>query len=370
MVNLKETAGATVDELHLWIDDQGIYSQPVLSFPDRVQANTIESPGSAKNVITVGACGSEDGKLADFSSRGPTLALPVDHRQKPDITAPGLENSPSEGIMAPMNKAEGGCCCDCCYDYYRAMQGTSMSAPHVTGVVALMLQKNGQLTAEQIRTTLATFPQKNPSMGTLPNNDWGNGEVDAELAVTNIPLGPHAIGGGGGGGGGGSISSFDETGLTSVPFPPLASAFSQHTMRIATRLRDLAIRGKDIPAAQLIVALVSMHFDEVLRLIRSNRRVATRWHRMFGPELIRFMLTTKVSEQVQPAPIIPAILNNQNVGERISALFDVLFRYGSTRLCKDINLYGPLFVALPGATFSGLFSLPNPETHHGAGRHT
>lgn len=367
-VSLTENIGAPVDELHLWIDQQDAYNQPVLSFPDRVQANTIESPGSAKSGITVGSCGSQDGKLADSSSRGPTLALPVDYRQKPDICAPGLENSPSEGIMAPKAKAEGGCCCDCCYDYYVDKQGTSMSAPHVTGVVALMLQKNGQLTAEQIRTTLATYPQKNPSMGTLPNNDWGNGEVDAELAVTNIPLGPHAIGGGGGGGGG-SISSFDETGLAAGPFPPLASSFSPHSMRIATRLRDLAIRGKDVPAAQLIVALVSKHFDEVLRLIRSNRRVATRWHRMFGPELIRFMLTTKASEQIRPAPIIPAVLNNQNVGERISALFDVLFRYGSTRLCKDINLYGPLFVALPGATFSGLFSLPNPETHHGAGRH-
>ncbi len=64
-------------------------------------ANSISSPGTAKNVFTVGAtenvrdhgvndgCGADDADdaddCADFSSRGPT----DDGRVKPDITAPG-----------------------------------------------------------------------------------------------------------------------------------------------------------------------------------------------------------------------------------------------------------------------------------------
>ena len=36
---------------------------------------------------------------------------------------------------------------------------------------------------------------------------------------------------------------------------------------------------------------MSRHFDEVLRLINTNRRVATIWHRNGGPALVRAALT-------------------------------------------------------------------------------
>ena len=103
IVNLQETSG-TATTLDLWIEDYGTAQRPVLNFADRVQATTINTPGSAKNVITVGSCESEDSNLAETSSRGPTLAS--DNRQKPDICAPGIRSSPADGIMAPRSKRE------------------------------------------------------------------------------------------------------------------------------------------------------------------------------------------------------------------------------------------------------------------------
>ncbi len=132
-LTLRETAGAAVD-MNLWINSEQDDANPVLVFADRVRASTLNAPATALNVITVASYGSQDGLLAESSARGPTLA--ADNRQSLDIAAPGLENSPSEGIIAPLAKASGGCCCDCCYDFYTDMMGTSMAAPHVSGVVA------------------------------------------------------------------------------------------------------------------------------------------------------------------------------------------------------------------------------------------
>jgi hypothetical protein len=350
IVNLQETSG-TATTLDLWIEPQETAQRPVLNFPDRVQATTINTPGSAKNVITVGACDSEDSNLAETSSRGPTLAS--DNRQKPDICAPGFENSPMEGILAPRTKERSvWYCCDCCLNFYIPNQGTSMATPHVAGVVALMFEKNPNLTAEQVRTALTTFPQKTPDMGTLPNNDWGYGEVNARSVIDNISPGP-ALTGGGGSGGSGSGGGTPSTGgavLTSAPFPTMAAAFSPAALRIASRLQELAMRGRNIPAVQSMMAIVSRHFDEVNRLIQNNRRVATKWHRMLGPEVLRHLLWRSEGA----LPVIPATIRDRNIGDRMKTLFDTLIRYGSSALQKDIESYGHLLLALPGSAFTDL----------------
>lgn len=371
-ITLTETAGTAVDA-DLWLFNSHGDNNAVVAFADRTNSATIASPGTAKNVITVGAYGSKDGALAAFSGRGPTRA--TDNRQKPDICAPGLEESPNSGITAPKAKAKGGCCCDCCYDFYIDMQGTSMATPHVTGVVALMLERNAMLTFEQIRATLQTFCRQPAGVTPLPNNDWGYGKVDAQLAIANIPPSsaftgdpppPNA--------GGGSSGSNVPTGGTSTavgspepdvqPLPSLQDLVPRQSLRIANALRDVAARGKDNPAAQIMIGLISRHFDEVLRLVNRNRRVATKWHRMCGPEVLRHMLWTRETG----APVFPEKVHNQDVRSRMLALFDVLIRYGSANLRKDLNKYGILLLSLPGATFAGLPSLTLPEMTVGSGR--
>ena len=81
---------------------------------------------NAKNVITVGALagGITSLTLRGTSSFGPTW----DGRIKPDVMAPGSNITSTVPI-----KLDG--------KYYGEKSGTSMAAPHVSGVVALMYQK-------------------------------------------------------------------------------------------------------------------------------------------------------------------------------------------------------------------------------------
>jgi hypothetical protein len=118
--------------------------------------NTVSSPGSAKNVITVGAsenvrqtgtagCGGDTGAdsandIAFFSSRGPVNPGGGDGRAKPDIVAPGTRVQ--AGI--PQSNYFGNSVCAPFFPagqtLYSWSSGTSHSTPAIAGGAALVYQ--------------------------------------------------------------------------------------------------------------------------------------------------------------------------------------------------------------------------------------
>ena len=137
----------------------------------------IGTPGSAEDVITVGAL-DKDTKIAVYSSQGPT----EEGRVKPNIAFVG-----SSVMSVEANTGTG----------YTSMSGTSMATPGAAGVAALMYQANPDLSPFDIRNIMqetSTYRQCHYMGANEPcaedgipknrqNNVYGHGQVEALPAV-------------------------------------------------------------------------------------------------------------------------------------------------------------------------------------------
>lgn len=187
----------TSGTLHAWTDGGYIvFSEVELdgwTMGDK-QYTLAEIGGTGKNIISVGAFTSGNtyktvgsqaektteetlGALASFSSVGPT----IDGRMKPDITAPGtfIASSVSShyNALSSLPLANAIVWNNQTYNY-GYMQGTSMSAPFVTGVLATWLQANPRLTPDEVRDILSRTALTDEHTASS-EVAWGYGKIDA-----------------------------------------------------------------------------------------------------------------------------------------------------------------------------------------------
>ncbi|MDG4833695.1 S8 family serine peptidase [Solwaraspora sp. WMMD1047] len=112
-----------------------------------------DPPAPYPDVLSVGAVDRER-RVTLFSSRGPAAGGVA----KPDVVAPGAE------VLSAM--PGGG---------YAALDGTSMAAPHVAGVVALMWSANPALVGDLDRTRALLRETATPVAGVESSGDDGCG---------------------------------------------------------------------------------------------------------------------------------------------------------------------------------------------------
>ncbi len=102
--------------------------------------------------------------VAYFSSRGPVSPFYI----KPDLVAPGAFINTTD--------INGN---------YKISSGTSFAAPHVAGTAALILQKNPQLTPQELKSVLMTTSEivYDQFDDRFPIEVSGNGRIDASKAI-------------------------------------------------------------------------------------------------------------------------------------------------------------------------------------------
>ncbi len=161
---------------HAWIErnDPAPSSFAANSQP----AYTLNTIGNAASPIVVGAYDSETPpfQILPNSGEGPTRNKNVN--AKPDVCAPGLS------IVSARAQTE----CK-----YISKSGTSMAAPHVSGLIALMFQAARDwktpskiLDISEIRDALTSTAEKPPSSGAAYHPQYGFGRVNAVKALEKI----------------------------------------------------------------------------------------------------------------------------------------------------------------------------------------
>lgn len=195
--------------------------------------STVASPGAAEKAITVGAVDKAK-RIASYSSRGPTL----DGRLKPDLVAPG---SAITSTVPPVSTTSvAGLVSGDRALFYGALSGTSMAAPHVSGVVALMLQVNPDLTPFEVKQILVATAQDLGPAGR--DNDTGYGFVNA-IAAVQVADDPRLL------------DSPQLAGIAATLPEPGREAFGD---RVRTEYEALARSGRLPLLAGLLLALVAV----------------------------------------------------------------------------------------------------------------
>ena len=146
------------------------------------EPRTIGSPGHDPVIITVGAINDnntirpDDDTVASFSSRGPT----IDGLIKPDVVAPGMNivalRSPGSFIdkKSKETRVDG---------WHTTLSGTSMATPVCAGLVAQLLEINGNLSPDALKLLLKETARK---LGEFGENDQGAGMVNGKAASDSM----------------------------------------------------------------------------------------------------------------------------------------------------------------------------------------
>jgi hypothetical protein len=190
-----------------------------------------------------------------------------------------------------------------------------MSAPHVTGLIALLLHRNPDLTNTEIREYITKNATK-PPPDTPPDDmaGWGAGKANAFAAMEKLKATKPAV----------------NAPVPIVATEPVAPTLYEQLMETE--------RGEELEG------LFRTYGHEVFTLINKNKRVATAWHRLKGPVWVRHALRAAFNEGFTLPPIVDGIRFKEAI-EKFSA---VVKEYASAALNemlvaykKDLDLITP-----------------------------
>ncbi|MDQ6436938.1 S8 family serine peptidase [Mesorhizobium sp. LHD-90] len=161
----------TDGSFHAWIERDN-RSQSAFA-PPHDNTHTVGSISCGKLAIVVGSYDAHKPSrpISWFSSAGPTR----DGREKPELSGPG------HAVVAAHSRTRTGT---------TLKSGTSMAAPAVAGIVALMFaearSRGLQLDIRQVRDILVRTARRNPPPGTAWDDRYGAGRVDAAAALREV----------------------------------------------------------------------------------------------------------------------------------------------------------------------------------------
>lgn len=172
-------------DLHVWLLDRSNKVNAIFIGSHASNKMTIGSPGTASEAVTVGSITSRnnwsdiDGNQwsvndslntpSGFSSEGPLRNGGL----KPDVIAPG------QYICAPLSADSSTARYWMINNNFRLMQGTSMATPFISGMVALLLERDPTLSPTVLKQLLLNASRIPGQPLGSHDTKWGYGFIDA-----------------------------------------------------------------------------------------------------------------------------------------------------------------------------------------------
>jgi serine protease AprX len=195
-----ESGGSDGNYMHDQILNEAMEAGIVVSVAagnDGPDNDGLSGMGSSSLSITVGATDDlntvirDDDIIAGYSSRGPRAdngdGNPL-NELKPEISAPGSNIIQAEGCVTSglCNNLLGGGAAD--NGYTGRGSGTSYATPSVSGIIALMLEANPDLSPAEVKEVLKLTAERRgeatqPNVDPFWNRDFGWGMADAYEAT-------------------------------------------------------------------------------------------------------------------------------------------------------------------------------------------
>ncbi len=190
-LTITRKTGSSTGIVDFWVSawQFGTTTSPSFTGAALDQSHTVTSPATADSVLSAGAYSTKVrwtngtggtslysgspvvGQIANFSSQGPRR----DGVQRPDLVAPGYGVSAALSATVSSQTSTTWMMPDM---VHRIRYGTSASAAHVTGALALMLQTDPNLTPSKARLTLQRQARTDSFTGAVPNISYGWGKLD------------------------------------------------------------------------------------------------------------------------------------------------------------------------------------------------
>ena len=205
-----EGGGSDGEDMHSRILNEAMEAGIVVSVAagnDGPDNDGLSGMGSSNLAITIGATDDintvdrSDDTVASYSSRGPRRdnadGNPL-NELKPELSAPGTNIIQAEGCVTSGTCINflGG---DASQNGYTGRgSGTSYATPSVTGIIALMLEANPDLSPAEVKEILKLTAERRgeptqPDVDPFWNRDFGWGMADA-LAATELSFHLHDSG--------------------------------------------------------------------------------------------------------------------------------------------------------------------------------
>lgn len=161
--------------MNILADDYSV--MPVVAVGNENHGST-SCPGNAADALSVGALEKMRGSRyqVTFFSSGASLVFPGQEPpqiNKPDVVAPGVQI----WSAIPPEERPGGTYLHAYFD------GTSMAAPHVSGIAALLMSARPKATARDIMTVLRETAKHPGGNKARPDNRYGWGTVQPRTAL-------------------------------------------------------------------------------------------------------------------------------------------------------------------------------------------